>query len=71
MTLLEAGLRAGLPLPYACKRGVCASCLGRSLGGRTLLANDWALLDFERKAGKLLLCQTYPASGDVEVQVGD
>ncbi len=33
-TVLEAAVRAGIRLPYDCRTGTCAECVGRILEGR-------------------------------------
>ncbi|GAA3835120.1 hypothetical protein GCM10022403_079860 [Streptomyces coacervatus] len=32
-TVLDAGLRAGLDLPYSCQEGICGTCRAKSTGG--------------------------------------
>ncbi|MEO0581143.1 MAG: ferredoxin--NADP reductase [Bacteroidota bacterium] len=69
-TLLDAGLAQGLDFPYACKRGTCATCMGRLKTGEVKMQNPAALLDFEVELGKILVCQTIPISEDIEIEIG-
>jgi ring-1,2-phenylacetyl-CoA epoxidase subunit PaaE len=55
--ILDAALRAGLDLPYACKGGMCATCRARLIGGHATMAVNYSLADWEVKAGFVLSCQ--------------
>ena len=67
-TLLDAGLRAGLALPHACRSGSCGVCKAELTSGSVDYGayQPRALSDAERAAGMLLLCCA-KALGDVEV----
>lgn len=67
-SLLDAALAQGIPLPYSCKSGICATCMARLTKGEVQLQRDEALLDFERRQGRILLCQAHPLSPLVEVE---
>lgn len=69
-TLLEAGLDAGLNLPYGCKNGACGACKGKVLAGQVELgaAQDSALSATERAAGMALFCCAKPLS-DLSLEV--
>ncbi len=69
-TLLEAGLDAGLNLPYGCKNGACGACKGKVLAGTVDhgAAQDHALPAGERTSGWALLCCAKPAT-DVVLEV--
>jgi ring-1,2-phenylacetyl-CoA epoxidase subunit PaaE len=66
-TLLEAGLEAGVALPYSCAMGGCGACRVRA-SGPTSTAETSCLADHERAAGDVLACCTTPA-GHVTVTV--
>ena len=68
-TLLDAGLREGLPIPYDCRHGGCGVCKGSLVHGEVRLqAYQQAMLTVdERAAGKTLLCCAEPLS-DVEIE---
>jgi CDP-4-dehydro-6-deoxyglucose reductase len=63
-TILEAGLRAGIPMPYECRNGGCGLCKGTILYGQVNQGpyQKSALSDEERAAGKSLLCCATPLS---------
>jgi phenol/toluene 2-monooxygenase (NADH) P5/A5 len=56
--LLDAALRAGIWLPYACNHGVCGTCKVQVLEGDVEHneASAFALMDVERDEGKTLAC---------------
>ena len=56
--LLDAALRAGIWLPYACNHGVCGTCKVEVLEGEVEHneASSFALMDIERDEGKTLAC---------------
>lgn len=62
-TLLRAGLRSGLQLPYECASGGCGSCRAQLLDGRveSLWPAAPGLTDRDRKRGnRILMCQSVP-----------
>jgi CDP-4-dehydro-6-deoxyglucose reductase len=68
-TVLAAGLRQGLALPFGCQGGTCASCRVRLLEGTVEHAPaPRALSAAERDAGYILMCQARPAS-DLELSL--
>ena len=56
--LLDAALRAGVWLPYACNHGLCGTCKVDVLEGMVEHneASAFALMDVERDEGKTLAC---------------
>jgi CDP-4-dehydro-6-deoxyglucose reductase len=68
-TILEAGLEAGLALPYSCRAAVCSSCRGLIRMGHVDLGVVFGTLSEEDKAqGFALLCRAKPLS-DVVIEV--
>lgn len=65
--ILDSARAAGLPAPYACKAGVCATCRARLTRGKVLMAANYGLSDAEVAAGYILTCQAIPESDDVAV----
>ncbi len=65
--LLDAGLAAGLDLPYACKGGVCCTCRAKVIEGAVTMDKNYTLEADEVAAGFVLTCQCRPASGAVVV----
>ena len=57
-TILQAALRQGVWLPFACGHGTCATCKVQVLEGEVEIgaASPFALMDIEREEGKVLAC---------------
>ena len=68
-SLLDAGLRAGLPMPFECRNGGCGVCKATVLHGEVRLNpyQDPVLTAGERAAGKTLLCCA-EALTDLEIE---
>ncbi len=59
--ILDAGLKAGIEMPYSCRKGVCGNCAGGiSAGSVQCPPNDVAA------SGQVLYCQCLP-QGDLEI----
>ncbi len=63
-TILQAALRQGVWLPFACGHGTCATCKVQVLEGEVDIgaASTFALMDMEREEGKILACCAMPTS---------
>lgn len=63
-TILQAALRQGVWLPFACGHGTCATCKLQVLEGDVDVgaASSFALMDMERDEGKVLACCAIPQS---------
>jgi len=61
-TVLEAALRAGIPLDYGCSNGNCGDCKVRLLSGQVkkVHPHDYALKDAEKANGEFLMCSYAP-----------
>lgn len=61
-TILDAALRQGVWLPFACGHGTCATCKCQVVEGDCDLGNasPFALMDMERDEGKILACCAMP-----------
>ncbi|MDR6832440.1 MULTISPECIES: 1,2-phenylacetyl-CoA epoxidase subunit PaaE [unclassified Sphingopyxis] len=64
-SILENARAAGLPAPFACKAGVCATCRARLLSGRVHMAANYGLSAAEVAQGYVLTCQAIPETDDV------
>jgi ring-1,2-phenylacetyl-CoA epoxidase subunit PaaE len=65
--ILDSARLAGLPAPYACKAGVCATCRARVVSGEAEMAARYGLTDEEVAAGFILTCQSVPKGEGLEV----
>ncbi|MEA3014930.1 MAG: ring,2-phenylacetyl-CoA epoxidase subunit PaaE [Sphingomonadales bacterium] len=65
--ILDSARAAGLPAPFACKAGVCATCRARVVSGEVEMAARYGLTDEEVAAGYVLTCQSVPKSEGVEL----
>ena len=67
MTLLDAALKEGADLPFACKGGVCCTCKARLLEGEVSMDVHWGLEEEEIEQGYILTCQSHPKTEKVVV----
>lgn len=68
-SVLDAGMRHRVYLPYGCRQGSCGHCKGRLVAGEVHYpAGAPVLSEQEREAGIALLCQAEPA-GDITIDV--
>ncbi|MBP6224693.1 MAG: cytochrome b N-terminal domain-containing protein [Rhizobacter sp.] len=69
-TILEAGLRDGLALPYECRNGGCGVCICTVLQGNVDHGayQPSVLTDAKRAAGETLMCCARPL-GDLEIEL--
>jgi ring-1,2-phenylacetyl-CoA epoxidase subunit PaaE len=65
--ILDSARIAGMPAPFACKAGVCATCRARVTQGQVEMAARYGLSDQEIAAGYVLTCQSVPKGEGVVV----
>jgi len=65
--ILDSARAAGLPAPFACKAGVCATCRAKVTSGKVEMAARYGLTDEEIAAGYVLTCQSVPIGDGVAV----
>jgi len=65
--ILDAALRAGLDLPYACKGGMCCTCRAKVVAGAAVMEVNYSLEAWEEEAGYVLTCQARPQSDRIIV----
>lgn len=70
-TILDAALKAGADLPFACKGGVCCTCKAKILEGTAKMDVNYALEQDELDAGYILTCQAHPTSEKLLVSFDD
>lgn len=66
-SVLDAALRQGVDLPYACKGGVCATCICKVQSGQVEMATNYSLETEQVEAGYVLSCQAVPTSSEIEI----
>jgi ring-1,2-phenylacetyl-CoA epoxidase subunit PaaE len=66
-SILDAALKTGADLPFACKGGVCASCRAKLIEGKVEMDNNYALEKDELEAGFILTCQSHPRSPSLKI----
>jgi ring-1,2-phenylacetyl-CoA epoxidase subunit PaaE len=68
-SVLEAGLRAGIDLPFSCKGGVCSTCRAQMTSGEVEMDVHFALEDYEVRSGVVLMCQSHPVTDEIALDV--
>lgn len=66
-TVLEAALRQGLIIPYACRQGLCGTCRVMKISGDVECHHQGGLSAREEDTGYILACSARPRS-DVVIQ---
>ena len=66
-TILDAALKEGADLPFACKGGVCCTCKAKLLEGEVSMDVHWGLEEDEIEDGYILACQSHPITQKVVV----
>jgi ferredoxin-NADP reductase len=68
-TLLDAGLAAGLPMPFSCAMGGCGACKVKLTDGDVSMEEPTCLTPSEKEAGYVLACVSRPCS-PAKLEVG-
>jgi ring-1,2-phenylacetyl-CoA epoxidase subunit PaaE len=66
-SILDAALKQGADLPYACKGGVCTTCKAKITEGEVNMDVNWGLEPDEVEKGYILTCQSHPKTDKVVV----
>ncbi len=68
--ILDAAFRQGIAVPHGCREGRCSSCKCVLLDGDVEVEDysTFALADYERDNGQILLCRSY-AYSDITVEL--
>jgi ring-1,2-phenylacetyl-CoA epoxidase subunit PaaE len=66
-SILDAALKHGADLPYACKGGVCSTCRAKVVEGEVDMEVNYALEKDEIKNGFVLTCQSHPKTERVVI----
>ncbi len=68
-TILQAALRAGIPLNYGCNGGNCGDCLARLVSGQVskIHPHDFLIKEADKVKGALLMC-AYTVLSDLVIE---
>ena len=66
-SILDAALKQGADLPFACKGGVCCTCKARLVEGEVEMDVNWGLEQEEVEQGYILTCQSHPRTDRIVV----
>ena len=66
-SILDAALKQGADLPFACKGGVCCTCKAKLIEGEVDMEVNWGLEQEEVEQGFILTCQSHPKTENVVV----
>jgi ring-1,2-phenylacetyl-CoA epoxidase subunit PaaE len=65
--ILDAALRAGIDLPFACKQGMCSTCRAKLVEGDAKMDVNYSLEPWELEKGFILTCQAKPVTKRIVV----
>lgn len=63
--ILDQALIEKLPVPFACKGGVCCTCKAQIMEGEVFMEKNFALTEEEVERGFVLTCQCHPTTNVV------
>lgn len=63
--ILDKALMEQVPVPFACKGGVCCTCKAQVLEGEVFMEKNFALTEEEVEKGFVLTCQCHPTTNVV------
>ncbi len=64
-SILDQALADKLPVPFACKGGVCCTCKAQVMEGEVFMEKNFALTEEEVERGFVLTCQCHPTTNVV------
>ena len=64
-SVLDKALKENLPVPFACKGGVCCTCKAQVMEGEVFMEKNFALTEDEVERGFVLTCQCHPTTNIV------
>lgn len=66
-SILDAAIKKGADLPYACKGGMCCTCKAKLVEGEVSMDVHWGLEEEEIEKGFILTCQSHPKTTKVVI----
>lgn len=67
-SILDAAFQAGITLPYACCKGICALCATQVIQGEVKAVGSQPFTHPRCEPGQALMCQGTPASPEVVIR---
>ena len=67
ISILDAALKQGADLPFACKGGMCCTCKAKLTEGEVDMDVHWGLEHEEVEQGYILTCQSHPKTEKVVI----
>ncbi|WP_027376141.1 FAD-binding oxidoreductase [Kaistella palustris] len=64
-SILDQAINEKLPVPFACKGGVCCTCKAQVMEGEVFMEKNFALTEDEVARGFVLTCQCHPTTNVV------
>ena len=64
-SILDKAIKENLPVPFACKGGVCCTCKAQVMEGEVFMEKNFALTEDEVARGFVLTCQCHPITNIV------
>lgn len=64
-SILDEAIKEKLPVPFACKGGVCCTCKAQIMEGEVFMEKNFALTEDEVERGFVLTCQCHPVTNIV------
>lgn len=64
-SILDKAIKENLPVPFACKGGVCCTCKAQVMEGEVFMEKNFALTEDEVSKGFVLTCQCHPITNIV------
>ena len=61
-TVLNAAIRAGIPLRYSCQEGICGTCKIMKLSGEVIMNHQGGIRKRDLDQGFILACCSLPKS---------
>jgi len=65
LNIVDAAARQSIELPFSCKSGVCSTCRCKLVAGEVVMAQNYALEQWELDSGFILPCQSIPVTEKV------
>jgi ring-1,2-phenylacetyl-CoA epoxidase subunit PaaE len=67
-TILQAARKKGIPVPYSCNGGRCATCAAKCRTGRVIMSINDVLTERDLAQGWVLTCTAYPEDDEVVIE---